>query len=204
MIAVRRTKRGIRLKVANDPAGLTSLTKSARRSVTAEPRGVLLVVVAAVVARLDRLPPVAVLAVPVDRRLEAAAVERVLRRPAERAQLRRVDGVAAVVAGAVRRRAAPGRGSRRSGRGCGERPPCSRAPGRRRCRPRPPHRRAARSRSRRSGRRPAAIRAAGARRRTPAAGRPSSAFVMKSGRNFSGYCRAPYVLAPRVTSASAP
>src|SRR5581483_7126544 len=34
--------------------------------------------------------------------------------------------------------------------------------------------------------------------------RPSSAFVMKSGRNFSGYCRGPYVFAPRVIRASTP
>src|SRR4051794_24536147 len=70
----------------------------------AEPVGVLLGVVLAVLTGLDRLPPLAVLAVPLDRLREARRVERVLRRPAERPQLRRVDRVAAVVAGAVRHR----------------------------------------------------------------------------------------------------
>src|SRR6185436_16603720 len=67
-----------------------------------EPRGVLLLVVPLVVAGFDRLPPLAVLAVPVDRLLEPTRVERVLRRPAQVAQLGRVDRVAAVVAGPVR------------------------------------------------------------------------------------------------------
>ena len=46
MIAVRRTKRGIRVKVANGPAEPRDAYKRGRRSVTAEARGVLLVVVA--------------------------------------------------------------------------------------------------------------------------------------------------------------
>src|SRR6201989_1180312 len=67
----------------------------ARRS--GEPGGVLLLVVPLVGAGLDRLPPFAVLAVPLDGLLQPAAVERVPGLPAEAAQLRRVDGVAAIV-----------------------------------------------------------------------------------------------------------
>ncbi len=135
----------------------------------AEPRRVLLRVVRAVVARLDRLPPVAVVAIPRDRLLEAAGVERVPRRPAEPAELRRVDGVAAVVTRAGRPRGGRGRARPRSGRGSGARPPGSRAPGRRRCRPRRRRRSAARARSPRSDPRRAATRGAGGRRRTRAA-----------------------------------
>src|SRR5204863_1251095 len=67
----------------------------------AEAGGVLLLVVRAVVAGLDRLPPVPLLAVPLDRGAKAARVERVPRRPPERAELRRVDRVAPVVARAI-------------------------------------------------------------------------------------------------------
>ena len=72
----------------------------ARRALLAEPLGVLLLVVRAVVAGLDRLPPVAVVAVPGDR-LGQAVRERARRRPAERPELRGVQRVAAIVPGAV-------------------------------------------------------------------------------------------------------
>src|SRR5688500_1484041 len=65
------------------------------------PPGVLLLVVLQVLAALDRLPPLRVVAVPLDRRADGL-LELVPRRPAELAlDLRRVDRVAAVVAGAV-------------------------------------------------------------------------------------------------------
>src|SRR6202521_2521115 len=65
------------------------------------PSPVLFLVVAEVLAGEDALPPAAVLAVPGDRRGERV-LEAVARSPAELAGgLRRVDGVAAVVPGAV-------------------------------------------------------------------------------------------------------
>src|SRR5581483_6569685 len=70
------------------------------RRARGEALAVLLLVVLLVLARLDRLPPGAVLAVPVDGRADAV-VEVHLRLPAERVQLRRVDRVAPVVAGPV-------------------------------------------------------------------------------------------------------
>src|SRR5207302_2524501 len=66
-----------------------------------EPRRVLLLVVRAEPpGALDRLPPVAVVAVPVDRRADAL-LPLPARLPAERSQLRRVERVAAVVSRAV-------------------------------------------------------------------------------------------------------
>src|SRR3989442_16023465 len=67
------------------------------RGLAREALRVLLLVVRAVVAGLDRLPPVAVLAVPLHRLGEAGGVQRVPRRPPERTQLGRVHGVAPVV-----------------------------------------------------------------------------------------------------------
>src|SRR5581483_10113755 len=61
-----------------------------------QPLGVLLPVVLAVLAGLDRLPPRAVVAIPLDG-LGQAVVERAPRRPAERPQLGVVQRVAAVV-----------------------------------------------------------------------------------------------------------
>ena len=167
-------------------------------SLSAESLGVLPLVVRAVVAGLDRLPPVAVRAVPLDRLGEARAVERVPRHPAERAQLRRVDRVAAVVAGAV------GDVADEVGRRAGQVED-------------PPHDvhvlallpadvvdLAGRALAQHELDRSAVVvdvqplAASGGRRRRPEAASPSSAFVTKSGRNFSGYCRGPYVFAPRV------
>src|SRR5581483_8322347 len=71
------------------------------RNVLREPRGVLALVVLAILAGLDRLPPVAAGAVPVDRLRQAGLAERVPRRPSDRAQLGVVERVAAVVTGAV-------------------------------------------------------------------------------------------------------
>src|SRR5947207_7449101 len=65
-----------------------------------EPRAVLALVVLAELARLDRLPPGAVVAVPVDRALHAL-VEADPRRPAEAAHARRVEGITPVVPGPV-------------------------------------------------------------------------------------------------------
>src|SRR5206468_12893814 len=65
-----------------------------------EPRRVLRVVVAPVLARLDRLPPGAVVAVPLDG-LREAFLEAPLGLPAELAQLRGVERVAAIVPGAI-------------------------------------------------------------------------------------------------------
>ena len=62
----------------------------------AEALGVLLLVVRAELAGLDRLPPGAVVPVPGDRPLEAVG-QLLLRLPAERAQLRRVERVPPVV-----------------------------------------------------------------------------------------------------------
>src|SRR4029079_17800542 len=62
-----------------------------------EPLGVLLLVVAAGLAGLDRLPPGAVRRVPLDRLGQPALAEGVARRPAERAELPVVERVAAVV-----------------------------------------------------------------------------------------------------------
>src|SRR5262245_28911969 len=67
---------------------------------TALPRGVLGLVVLTERARLDRLPPRLVPAVPLDGRGERG-VEAGARRPAERLDLARVERVAAVVAGPV-------------------------------------------------------------------------------------------------------
>ena len=164
----------------------------------AQPSRVLALVVLPVLAGLDRLPPVAVLAVPGDRLRQPGLAERVRRRPAERAQLGVVERVAAVVAGAVLDVPDECRGRRRSARGSGASPRCSRTPRRRRCRPRPARPRGARARLRRSDPRRGATRAPACRRRRPAAARPSSAFVTKSGISFSGYWFEPYVLAPRV------
>src|SRR6185312_9961453 len=61
---------------------------------------VLALVIRAIVARADRLPPPRVVAVPVDRALQAVG-EAHLRLPAEGADLLGAQGVAAVVAGAV-------------------------------------------------------------------------------------------------------
>src|SRR5262245_30232109 len=66
------------------------------RGSAGESRCVLALVVRAELARLDRLPPVAPLAVPLDGRPQAL-LEPDLRRPAERAQLRAVEAVAPVV-----------------------------------------------------------------------------------------------------------
>src|SRR5206468_9231807 len=72
-----------------------------RTASSGEPRGVLsLVELAETVGALDRLPPVAIVAVPVDRRPDAV-LPLSPRCPAERAQLRRVERVAAVVPGPV-------------------------------------------------------------------------------------------------------
>src|SRR3990170_6847272 len=67
---------------------------------SAKPVGVLAAVVGEVLARLDRLPPVAAGAVPLDR-LGETVLEAPLRPPAERAPPRRVEGVAAVVTGPI-------------------------------------------------------------------------------------------------------
>src|SRR5437899_9166120 len=79
-------------------SGSATTCASAATETLSEPSGVLRVVVAAVLARLDRLPPLAVRPIPLDGLLEPARIERVGRRPAEAAQLGRVDRVAAVVA----------------------------------------------------------------------------------------------------------
>src|SRR5664280_3419309 len=65
-----------------------------------ERASVLALVVGAVVARADRLPPPRVVAIPRDRLLQALG-EAHLRLPAERADLVRGQRVAAVVAGPV-------------------------------------------------------------------------------------------------------
>src|SRR6185503_1319257 len=66
-----------------------------------KPLGVLLLVVAAVLAGPDRLPPGAVRRVPLDRLGQPALAEGVARRPAERAQLPVVERVTAVVSRAI-------------------------------------------------------------------------------------------------------
>ena len=86
-----RGRRAVRDRPPRRSAPRSSARTSRRRTGTkpalaagqprAEPRRVLLLVVAAGIAGLDRLPPLAVLAVPRDRLLEAARVERVLRAP---------------------------------------------------------------------------------------------------------------------------
>src|SRR5688500_20351156 len=89
------------MPTATVAARTTTMIRRRNMLLGPETLGVLLLVVAAVVARFDRRPPGAVLPVPVDRRAEAGLAERVLRRPAERPQLRVVERVAAVGACAV-------------------------------------------------------------------------------------------------------
>src|SRR5947209_6745541 len=86
---------------SSDALSMAFVTSRRRPRLLRESLRVLLVVVPTVLALLDGLPPLAVVAIPLDRRLEPAAVERVVRRPAEVAHLRRVDRVAPVVARAV-------------------------------------------------------------------------------------------------------
>src|SRR3954454_18759580 len=85
---------------ASSPRAPARPDSGSRRGGGCEPRRVLALVVRAELARPDRLPPAAVLPVPVDRAAQAL-LERHARRPAERAQPARVEGVAAVVAGTV-------------------------------------------------------------------------------------------------------
>src|SRR5262249_16251970 len=66
-----------------------------------EPVGVLLLVIRAIRARLDGLPPAPVGRVPVDHGRQAALAEGVLRHPPESAELAVVHGVAAIVASTV-------------------------------------------------------------------------------------------------------
>src|SRR5436190_24166994 len=83
-----------------EPAAGDRRRKGLRAGRVREPCGVLAGVVLAVLAGLDLLPPVPVVAIPGDRRGEAIG-ERRLRTPAEPAQLPGVERVAAIVAGAV-------------------------------------------------------------------------------------------------------
>src|SRR5262245_48493871 len=66
-----------------------------------KPLRVLLLVVAPVLAGLDGLPPQAVVAVPLDRLSQPALAEGMPPRPPERAELRVVDRVPAIVAGSI-------------------------------------------------------------------------------------------------------
>ena len=76
-----------------------SASATRRASTPSRRLAVVLLVVLAVLPRFDRLPPGAVLGVPGDGLRDARGEIR-FRAPAERAQLRGVDGVAVIVAGA--------------------------------------------------------------------------------------------------------
>ena len=154
----------------------------------AEPVGVLAAVVLAVLARLERLPPVAPLR-GTTRRSSArpSSNERSGSQPRARS-FEESSAVAPVVARAVVDVA----DERRVGAGQLEDPlrdleVLALVARRRRCRPRRARPRGGRARPPRSGRRRGASRASAARRRRPGSGSPSSAFVTKSGTSFSGY-----------------
>src|SRR5688500_6861080 len=84
-----------------DGGSLAGVHPCASAFIFASPRRVLRLVILQVLPALDGPPPVFVLAVPLDRRLDRL-LEPVLRLPAELAlDLARVDRVPAVVAGAV-------------------------------------------------------------------------------------------------------
>src|SRR6185503_10211875 len=85
------------------PAGTSSAITSVpqmRRVITISPPAVLALVVGAELAGLQRLPPRDVLAIPAHGRLQRRG-ERIARRPAELPDLRRIQGVATIVAGPV-------------------------------------------------------------------------------------------------------
>ena len=164
--------------------------RASRRRGARRPQAVAVhaLVVVAVGAALDRLPPGAVLAVPRDRRREPL-VERPPRAPAGRAQAATRRARSAGRGPAGRRRSGPGRRPAERGRGCAS--VTSRFGtsllgahvehlARRRRRGR------ARARAPRSGPRRGSSRARSGRRRRAAAAAPSSALVTKSGISFSG------------------